>query len=388
MADMAAPLYFDYAAATPLDNEVLAAMQPYFQDKFYNPSGSSLLAKAVRQDLDAARTRIAQQLGARPSELIFTAGGTEANNLALFGILRRFPGKHLIVTALEHESVLLPARELVALGHSLSEITPNKQGIIEVNDVLAAITDETVLVSVMYANNEIGTVQPIKQLAAAIESLRRERQKAGNTLPLYLHTDAAQAGNYLDLHVHRLGVDLMSLNGGKLYGPKQSGVLYVRAGIELTPLLLGGGQERGLRSGTENVAACIGLAAALDKASALRAQEGKRLQGLQKRCMAQLETIPGVEITGSRKLRLPNNVHITVQGHDNERLLYALEAEGVICAAGSACSASKEEASHVLLALGMSEEAARSSLRFSFGRATTEAEIDQLTNALKKVVQG
>lgn len=387
MAAMATPMYFDYAAATPLDSDVLAAMQPYFQEQFFNPSGNSLLAKSVKQDLEAARGRIAQLLGARPSELIFTAGGTEANNLALFGVAQRYPSSHIITTSLEHESVLLPARHLETQGHPLTEVGPNQQGLIDVASITEAITDKTVLVSVMYANNEIGTVQPIKQLSAALETVRRVRQKSGNELPLYLHTDAAQAGNYLDLHVHRLGVDLMTINGGKLYGPKQSGVLYARAGIELMPLILGGGQERGVRSGTENVAACIGLARALEKATQLRADESKRLQALQKRCMEGFEAITGVQITGSKKHRLPNNVHITVEGQDNERLLYLLEEEGIVCAAGSACSASKDEASHVLLGMGMSEAAARSSLRFSFGRATTISEIDHLVTTLKNIVQ-
>lgn len=387
MAAMATTHYFDYAAATPMADSVVAAMQPYLQDIFYNPSGNSLLAKQARQALEAARSDIAGQLGARPSEIIFTAGGTEANNLALYGVVSRYPAGHIVTTTLEHESVLLPARALEAAGHGLTEVKPNEQGMVEIESIIKAITDETVLVSVMYANNEIGTIQPIKQLSTALETIRRARQKAGNTLPLYFHTDAAQAGNYLDLHTHRLGVDLMTVNGGKIYGPKQSGILYVRAGIELAPLILGGGQERGLRSGTENVAACVGLAQALHETLQLRTAETKRLQILQQQCIKQLETIPGISLTGSKKQRLPNNIHIQVEGHDNERLQYALEAQGVICATGSACSASKDEASHVLLSLGMSETAARSSLRFTFGRSTDLRAIEALIAALKMVVQ-
>jgi cysteine desulfurase len=239
----------------------------------------------------------------------------------------------------------------------------------------------------MYANNEVGSVQPIKQIAATLETIRQNRKKSGNTTPLYLHTDAAQAANYLDLHVHRLGVDLMTVNGGKIYGPKQSGALFVRSGIVLEPLLYGGGQEQGKRSGTENVAAFIGFAKALELASEQRHKESERLQELQAYCIQQLENdIPNIVINGSIKRRLPNNVHLTVSGTDNERLLYGLEDKGVICAAGSACSASKEEASHVLLAMGISENDARSSLRLSFGRQTTKRDIEKFIECLKAVI--
>lgn len=379
---MTTPLYFDYAAATPMSDSVLAAMQPYFQDKFYNPSAASLPAKAVKKDLEAARARVATVLGARPGECLFTAGGTEANNLAIHGVLKKYPDSHIVVTALEHESVQLPAR-----WYDMTEVTPNEQGVVTADSIEAAITDKTVLVSVMYANNEIGTIQPIKHIAQRVAAIRVQRQTEGNTLPLYLHTDAAQAGNYLDMHVHRLGVDLMTINGGKLYGPKQSGVLYVRTGVLLDPLMQGGGQESGLRSGTENVAGCIGLAAALTEAQQLRDEEVSRLQALQKHCIDALSALPGVKINGSQKQRLPNNVHASFTGQDSERLLYALEAKGIICAAGSACSASKEEASHVLLGMGLSETEARSSLRFTFGRQTSKENVTQLIAALKEVAQ-
>lgn len=379
---MTTQLYFDYAAATPMSDSVLAAMQPYFQDKFYNPSANSLPAKSVKKDLEAARSTVAAVLGARPSECVFTAGGTEANNLAIHGVLKKYPDGHIVTTALEHESVHLPAR-----CYDVAEVAPNEQGIVSADSIGAAITDKTVLVSVMYANNEIGTIQPIKQIAQIVAAIRVQRQASGNTLPLYLHTDAAQAGNYLDMHVHRLGVDLMTINGGKLYGPKQSGVLYVRAGVLLDPLIQGGGQEGGLRSGTENVAGCVGFATALHEAEELRDTEVTRLRSLQKRCIDALSDLSGVIINGSQKLRLPNNIHASFAGQDNERLLYTLEAHGIICAAGSACSASKEEASHVLLGMGLSETEARSSLRFTFGRQTTEEEVAQLITTLKEVAQ-
>lgn len=380
---MAKLIYLDYAAATPMANEVLVAMQPYWQEKFYNPSAASLPAKAVKQELEAARASVAQQLGARPGEIIFTAGGTEANNLAIHGLLANYPDGHIVTTGLEHESVLLPARHL---GH-ISEVAPNRQGLVSPEAIAAAVIENTVLVTVMYANNEVGTVQPIKRIAAALANIRAERQKNGNTTPLFFHTDAAQAANYLDLHVHRLGVDLMTLNGGKIYGPKQSGVLFVRSGIILEPILRGGGQENGKRSGTENVAGSIGFASALALAVKKRSAETSRLEAIQAHCYKDLaQEIPVAVVNGSIKYRLPNNIHITVPSADNERLLYGLEEAGVVCAAGSACSASKEEASHVLLAMGMSEADARASLRVSFGRQTETEDIDKFVAALKALL--
>lgn len=378
--------YFDYAAATPLDNEVLAAMTPYLKGCFYNPSAHYLAAKSVKNDLEAARAQVAQVVGVRSSEVVFTAGGTEANNLALQGIARRFPDAHIVTTALEHDSVLLPAKALSERGLTLSEINPGEDGVIKSVDVLAAVTDETVLVSVMYANNEIGTIQPIKEIAKGIKQLREDRLRNGNKRPLYFHTDACQAANYLDLHVHRLGVDMMTLNGSKIYGPKQSGALIVLSGTELDPLTYGGGQERGFRSGTENVAGCIGFAVALARATEMRKTELDRLHGLQKLFIAELAArLPQATINGSLKHRLPNNIHVTIPHSDNERLLYALDEAGIQAAAGSACSASKEEASHVLRALGLSDQAARASLRFTMGRQTTEQAVRTAVEILAKM---
>ncbi|HET9174663.1 MAG TPA: cysteine desulfurase family protein [Candidatus Saccharimonadales bacterium] len=375
-------IYLDHAAATPLDAEVLAAMQPYFSAQFYNPSATYLPAQQVRKDLEAARSRVAHWVGARPSEIIFTAGGTEANNLAIHGILQAWPDGHVVTSAIEHESVLAPAAQY---SHSTAPV--DAHGIVRVDALLECITDTTVLVSVMYANNEVGTIQPLKTITQAIRDLRERRRQAGNTRPLYVHTDAAQAGNYLDLHAARLGVDLMTINGGKLYGPKQSGVLYVSAGIVLQPLVLGGGQERNLRSGTENVAGSIGLAAALERAQTNRHDETYRLQLLQNQFIALLSAaIPSVTINGSLKHRLPNNVHITLPGQDNERILYGLDEAGVLAAAGSACSASNEEPSHVLRAMGITAADAQSSLRFTMGRETREADIAKTVAILATLV--
>jgi len=365
-------IYLDYAAATPVDPAVLEAMRPYLSDNFYNPSATYSAALAVKKAVAEARSKVAHWLGARASEIIFTAGGTEANNLAIHGVMRQFPDANLVVSAIEHESVLAPAR-----AYDCREAAVRPDGRAAIDDLRRKIDDKTVLVSVMYANNEIGAIQPIREVAKLIDEIRRQRPAGGR--PLYLHADACQAANYLDLHAARLGVDLMTLNGGKIYGPKQSGALYVKAGLELQPLIDGGGQERGLRSGTENVASIIGLAAALDLAQSTRHEEAKRLQALQQLFFKLLEEqIPAAQINGSAKYRLPNNVHLTIPGRDNERLLIQLDEAGILAAAGSACSASSEESSHVLHALGLDDAAARASLRFTMGRGT-DAEAVQST---------
>ncbi len=364
-------IYLDYAAATPMDKTVHAAMEPYFWEHFYNPSATYLRAKAVKKDLEAARAKVAHWFGARPSEVIFTAGATEANNLAINGVMQQFPQANIVVSAIEHESVLAPAHQ-----YDCREAPVTLQGLVDVDVLKQTINDQTALVSIMYANNEIGTVQPIRQIGQLLEEIRKDRRTRGVALPIYLHTDAAQAANYLDIHAARLGADFISINGGKIYGPKQSGALYVSAKARLQPQILGGGQERGLRSGTENVAGAIGLAAALDLVQKDRHQEAHRLQRLQKIALDQIaQKIPTAELNGSKSQRLPNNIHLTIAGQDNERLLMALDEAGIMCAAGSACSASNEEPSHVLRALGRSDAEAQSSLRITMGRHTTEEDV-------------
>lgn len=364
-------IYLDYAAATPMDKSVHAAMEPYFWEHFYNPSATYLRAKAVKKDLEAARTRVAHWFGARPSEVIFTAGATEANNLAINGIMQQYPQANIVVSAIEHESVLAPAHQ-----YDCREVPVTPQGLVDLNVLKQTITDQTALVSIMYANNEIGTVQPIRQIGQLLGEIRKDRRTRGVELPIYLHTDAAQAANYLDIHASRLGADFISINGGKIYGPKQSGALFVSAKARLQPQILGGGQERGLRSGTENVPGAIGLAAALDLVQKDRHEEAMRLQRLQKVALDEIaQKISTAELNGSKSQRLPNNIHVTIPGQDNERLLMALDEAGVMCAAGSACSASNEEPSHVLRALGRSDIEAQASLRLTMGRHTTEEDV-------------
>jgi cysteine desulfurase len=372
-------IYLDYAAATPLAPEVLAAMQPYFADKFYNPSALYGASRGIARDIADARAGIAHWFGARPTEIIFTAGGTESDNLAIHGIMRRFPNAKVLVSSIEHEAVLAPAGEY---RHELIPVLTD--GTIDLAALEKMIDNDTVLISVMYANNEIGTIEPIRQVSQLIKKVRESRLASKQDLPLYLHTDACQAAAYLDLHASRLGVDLMTINGGKIYGPKQSGVLFVKAGIELAPQILGGGQEQNLRSGTENVPAIMGLRAALDLVQGRRQNEGMRLERLRQHFMDEIfQKIPDAIINGSLKSRLPNNIHLSLPGYDNERLLIQLDEQGICAAAGSACSASNQDPSHVLRAIGLSDEIAQSSLRFTMGADTTKADVTHAVELLK-----
>ena len=373
--------YFDYAAATPLSPKVIMAMKPYFDENFYNPSAQYLVAKQVRQAVEKARADVANILGARPQEIIFTAGGTEANNLAINGVMARYPEANCVVSSIEHDSVLKPAQQYK------SKLAPvESDGRIDLKALEASINDKTVLVSIMYANNEIGTVQPLNSISALLKEIRWKRAKDGNSLPLYFHTDACQAPNYLNVLPNSLGADMMTLNGSKIYGPKQTGVLFVKNGIELEPLVLGGGQERGMRSGTENVAGIIGFATALKEAHGMRGAESARLSELQHLAIKFItKEMPKSVLNGAFGYRLPNNLHITFPGQDNERLMMALDELGFQVAVGSACSASSDEPSLVLKAIGMSDQDARSSLRVTMGRHTTEAGLKDLLKALSKL---
>ena len=378
---MTKPIYLDYAAATPVDSEVLAAMEPYWRDQFYNPSANYLSGRSIRQALEGARGQVAQSLGCRPAEIVFTAGATEANNLAIAGIMRRFPDAEVLVSAIEHESVLAPAEQF-----DCHQIPVTPQGIVDLAELEKMISDKTVLVSVMLINNELGTIQPLKEIRQLLNLLSNLRLSKGNKLPLYLHTDAAQAPNYLDLHVARLGADILSLNGGKIYGPKQSGALYIKAGVKLKPLILGGGQEFGLRSGTENVAADIGLAVALAKAQAGKSLQVKKINDLRLMFEERLTNLaPNIQINGASKYRAPHISSITFPGVDNERLMMQLDEAGIMAAVGSACSASSDEPSHVLAAIGLSVSAIRSTLRFSFGQGLTVKDIECTLDTLKNL---
>ena len=370
-------IYLDNAAATPVDSRVLAAMMPYFSDEFYNPSAAYLSARKVRSDVEEARHILAKLIGAKSAEIIVTAGATESINLALGGVEGR-----IVTTAVEHSAVLETARQRG--GYILSV---DDRGRINLDELRNSLTDDVVLVSVGYVNSETGVVQNMRAIAEIVQTVRDERQVRGVTTPLYLHTDASQAAGLLDLNVSRLGVDLMTLNAGKCYGPKQVGLLYVRAGIHLKPLILGGGQEMGLRSGTENVTGIIGFAKALELAEKLRGSEVKRLSELRsklKQCL--INNLPDVRIDENTKANSPAILNISVPGVDGERVVFGLDERGVQVATGSACAANKGVRSHVLTAMGLDEAAVDGSLRISMGRFTTEQDINQAGQIIVDVI--
>ena len=367
--------YFDYAAATPLSGVAFAAMQPYFSERFFNPSSPYAPAVFVRRDIDVAKAEIAKILGAKPNDIIMTAGATESINLAMT-LGRR---GHIITPDIEHAAVLESAQ-----NYENTQIATQNNGLVDLDLLEKSVHDDTILLSVAAANNETGTVQSLAAIAEIVKKVRLQRQVVGNPQPLYLHSDASQAAGLLDLHVSRLGVDLLTLNSGKVYGPKQVGLLWKSSEINLEPLIFGGGQEMGLRSGTENVAGVIGFAAALQDAEKKRSSETKRLAALRDTLQKTLLTkFPNAEIIGSQKKRLPNFLTIAFPGLDAERVLFLLENKGVFVATGSACAANKATRSHVLTALGLPEKTIDGSLRFTLGRQTTEETLDF---ALPKII--
>jgi len=376
-------IYLDYAAATPLDPRVRLAMEPYLTDDFYNPSSSYLAARQVKRDIEEARSRVAHWLGARPTEVYFTAGATESINIAIHGVMRAFPDGNTVTIGTEHDAVL---RSVEQYGHKIASVLSD--GRVEPEQIGLLTDEKTVLLSIAYANNELGTIQQITHIAQLVREVRVERQKSGNMLPLYLHTDASQAVGYLDLHAARLGVDLMTLNGAKMYGPKQTGVLYVKAGTKLSSPLTGGGQERGIRSGTENVAGAIGLATALeitqeDKKEALPKYAALRDE-LQRRIV---EALPQTVVNGNLKHRLPNSLHLSWPEIDGERLVMQLDEQGVMAATGSACAANKQTASHVLTACDMADDLLQGSLRLTVGAPTTPQDIGKAAEVIIRSVQ-
>lgn len=370
-------IYLDNAAATPIDSRVLTAMMPYFSDEFYNPSAAYLSARKVRADVEEARHTIARLIGAKSAEVIITAGATESINLALNGVDGR-----IVTTTVEHSAVLETARQRD--GYVL---TVDDKGRINLDELRDSLTDDVVLVSVGYVNSETGVAQNMRAIAEIVQAVRNERQSRGVTTPLYLHTDASQAAGLFDLNISRLGVDLMTLNAGKCYGPKQVGLLYVRAGIRLRPLILGGGQEMGLRSGTENVTGIIGFAKALELAERLRGSEVKRLSELRSKLKQYLtNNLPDVRINENAKANSPAILNLSVSSVDGERVLFALDERGVQVATGSACAANKGLRSRVLTAMGLDAATVDGSLRISMGRFTTEQDIDVAGQLIVEVI--
>jgi len=372
-------IYLDHAAGTPLDARVLEAMQPYFSELFFNPSSPYAPAIQVRRDYEQAKSRIAVCMGGKADDLVMTAGATESINI-MFGSV----DGHVVTSSIEHQAVLEAAKM-----HDHTFVEPDEKGRISADSVAKAIRPDTELVSIHLANNELGTVQPLRDIAEAVRVERQRRALAGEATPIYFHSDASQGLGQIDVHVARLGVDALTLNAGKIYGPKQVGCLWTDRFVRLRPLVRGGGQERGVRSGTENIAGTIGFAAAIELATQHAHGEAKRLAKLRDSLESELiAAFPDAVLSGARKKRLPGHLHISFPGLDAERLIFLLEMQGVLVATGSACAANKGTRSHVLTAIKLAPEIADGSLRITLGRLTDESNIAKAAAILKAVVTG
>ena len=372
--------YLDHAATTPLDERVLEAMLPYLREAWGNPSSLYGHGRVARRAVDEARDTVAGVLGCRASEIIFTSGGTESDNLAIKGVAlaRRADGDHIVTSTVEHHAVLHTCEWLEKnFGFRVTYVEVGRDGLVDVEQVERAVGPGTVLVTMMLANNEVGTIQPIADLAAIAH-----RHGA------LFHTDAVQAGGLLDVNVDRLGVDLLTLSGHKLYGPKGVGVLFRRRGTPLVAEAQGGGQERGQRAGTENVAGMVGMAAALKLAQEELAGRVGHAQRLRDRLVEGiLATVPGAQLTGHPTRRLPNNASFVFENTDGESILLNLDQHGVCASSGSACTSGTLEVSHVLLALGLAPELARGSVRLTTGESIDEAGIDHVLSVLPEAIE-
>jgi cysteine desulfurase len=377
--------YLDYNATTPVDPEVLAAMMPYLGENFGNASSIHSAGQAARGAVDRARESVAALIGAKPAEIVFTSGGTEGDNLAVFGIaFSSFASgadgaakKHIITTTIEHHAVLHSCQALEKQGIAVTYIPVGRDGVVDPDDIRRALRPETVLITVMHANNELGTIQPIEEIG-----------RIAAEADIYFHSDAVQAAGKLALDVNRLGVDLLSVSAHKIYGPKGAGALYVRSGTPLEPQFHGGHHERDRRPGTENVPGIVGLGKAAELARKNLEADTVRIGALRERLEeALLASIPSVRVTGDRTRRVANTTNLTFAGAGGEALLIALDLQGVACSTGAACSSGAVEPSHVLLAAGLSADEARSSLRFSLGRLTTADEIEYAIAVIPGVVE-
>lgn len=386
----------DHAATTYTDERVTAEMAPYFSAEFGNPSSLYALGRRAKDAVDSARTRIAKILHCKADEIIFTGSGTESDNLAILGTARAYKqhGAHIIVSAVEHHAVLHTAEALKKEGFELTLIPVAEDGIINPEDIKNALRLDTILVSVMYANNEIGTIQPIHEIGQIIKEFREKKIRNQNSefrineKTPFFHTDACQAAGALNMDAHYLNVDLLTFNGSKIYGPKGVGALYVRHGVRLEPIVYGGGQEKGLRSGTENIALIVGLAKALEIAHEEREAENKRLIELRNYFISEVERrIPKAILNGHRTNRLPNNINITFLDVEGEAVLLYLDNEGISVSTGSACTSTTLDPSHVILSLGVPYEYAHGSIRFTLGRKTTKDDLDFVLGVLPKIIQ-
>ena len=378
-------VYLDHAGTTPLDPKVLEAMVPYFTQHFGNPSSLHSVGQAARYALDEARERVAGVLNCRPREVVFTGGGTESDNAAIHGVATALheTGNHVVTSSVEHHAVLHSCQNLESQGFEVTYLPVDANGMVQPEAVYNAINERTTLVTIMYGNNEIGTINPISEIA---KSIRKRAEELSRTI--VFHTDAVQAAGYLTLDVADLGVDLLSLSGHKFHGPKGTGVLYIKRGSPYLPLIHGGGQERERRSGTENIPGIIGLSLALEAADAVREETSRHCSALRDQIIESvLERIPGSRLNGHPTQRLPNNANFSFSGVEGEPILLGLDMAGIAASSGSACSSGSLEPSHVLLALGQSAEIARGSLRLTLGRDNTEEEVEYLLGVLVDLVQ-
>lgn len=377
-------IYMDHGATTPMRSEVLEAMMPYFTESFGNPSSIYTLAQETRNAVEDSRRFVANSIGSRASEICFTSGGTEADNAAIKGVAMSMKnlGNHIITTSIEHHAVLHTCHQMEQFGFDVTYIPVDDKGFVSAKDVLDAITDKTILISVMLANNEIGTIQPIKEIA---KKIREYSDKSGKTI--VFHTDAVQAVGHLPVDVKDLGVDMLSISGHKFYGPRGVGALYIKRGTPFEPLIIGGGQERQRRSGTENVPGIVGLSKALELSVKEMELESSRQIKIRNHIFEYLKkNMDDILINGDQINRLPNNVNVSFPGIEGESILLALDLGGVSASSGSACSAASIEPSHVLLAIGRSAEQARGTIRITIGRTTTDEDVQYMLNLLPNIV--
>src|SRR6202171_3034315 len=371
-------VYLDYNATTPVAPEVLAAMLPYFSEEYGNASSIHTFGQRARGAVEEARESVAALLGARPAEIMFSSGGTESNNHAIFGVVNAAhgEGKHVITSAIEHSAILDPCTALEKRGIAVTILPVDRQGLVNPEDVRRAIRAETVLITIMLANNELGTIEPIAEIG-----------KIAAEAHVTLHTDAVQATGKIPIDVAKLGVHLLSISAHKLYGPKGVGALYVRKGTQLEPLLYGGHSERDRRPGTEDVTSIAGFGRAADLALANMRDEGQRIAALRDRLEnGLLERIPYARVNGSRAQRTPNTTNLTLPFIEGEAMVIALDLRGIACSTGAACSSGAVEPSHVLTAIGLAPEDARATLRLSLGYQTTDEEIDFALDTIPPVI--
>ncbi|MQG84044.1 MAG: cysteine desulfurase NifS [SAR202 cluster bacterium] len=377
-------IYMDHAATTAVRPEALEAMLPYFGVSFGNPSSIYTLAQEARNAVDDARQTIAGLIGCRISELIFTSGGTEADNTALKGVAfaLRNVGNHIITTAIEHHAILHTCHQLEQFGFDVTYLPVDRHGLVDPDDVAKAITDRTILVSVMLANNEIGTIEPVAAIARTVKQEARRLDRN-----ILMHTDAVQGAGFLDLNVRELGVDLMSLSAHKFHGPKGVGVLYVKRGTPFEPQMMGGGQERERRSGTENVPGIVGMAEAFRLACQERETTAARCVAMRDRIIEGLQDrVEHAHLNGHPVERLPNNVNISFEAVEGEPILLGLDFAGISASSGSACSSASLEPSHVLLAIGLAAELAQGSVRITLGKDNTDEEVDYMLSVIPDLV--